>query len=72
MNDIAFDPFAGGDILRLAPTTAPQREILASARLSDEANTAFNEAIDQSGIEQHHQRAISTITVGQHAAPCPV
>lgn len=45
MNDIAFDPFAGGDILRLAPTTAPQREILASARLSDEANTAFNEAI---------------------------
>jgi amino acid adenylation domain-containing protein len=40
-----FNPFAAGEILRLCPTTAPQREILASARLGDEANTAFNEAI---------------------------
>ncbi len=40
-----FNPFAAGEILRLCPTTAPQREILASEWFGDEANTAFNEAI---------------------------
>lgn len=40
-----FDPFAGGEIERVSPTTAPQKEILTSAKVSDEANTAFNEAV---------------------------
>lgn len=40
-----FDPFAGGELLRVSPTTAPQQEIIAAAKMSDEANTAFNEAI---------------------------
>ncbi|MEM6575222.1 MAG: amino acid adenylation domain-containing protein, partial [Pseudomonadota bacterium] len=40
-----FDPFAGGEILRVSPTTDPQKEIVASAHISDEANTAFNEAV---------------------------
>ena len=44
-SDIDFDPFAGGEILRVSPTTLPQREIIASAQMSDEANTAFNEAV---------------------------
>lgn len=41
----SFDPFAGGELLRVSPTTAPQQEIIAAAKMSDEANTAFNEAI---------------------------
>ncbi len=41
----SFDPFAGGELLRVSPTTAPQQEIFAAAKISDEANTAFNEAI---------------------------
>jgi amino acid adenylation domain-containing protein len=41
----SFNPFAGGELLRVAPTTPPQQEILAAAKMSDEANTAFNEAI---------------------------
>lgn len=45
MSEVEFDPFAGGELLRLAPTTAPQKEIITAAKLSDEANTAFNEAI---------------------------
>jgi len=42
---VTFDPFAGGELLRVSPTTWPQKEILASAQMSDEANTAFNEAV---------------------------
>jgi amino acid adenylation domain-containing protein len=40
-----FNPFASGEILRLCPTTGPQQELIASAQFSDEANTAFNEAV---------------------------
>ena len=35
----------GGEIARTVPSTEPQREIIASAYMSDEANTAFNEAV---------------------------
>jgi amino acid adenylation domain-containing protein len=45
MESESFNPFAAGEILRVAPTTAPQKEILTSARISDVANTAFNEGI---------------------------
>ncbi len=40
-----FDPFRGGEIARVAPSTEPQREVIASAMMSAEANTAFNEAV---------------------------
>ncbi len=45
MSQPQFDPFAGGEISRLCPTTAPQQEIITSSKMSDEANTAFNEAV---------------------------
>lgn len=45
MSSVDFDPFAGGEILQVSPTTWPQKEIIASAQMSDEANTAFNEAV---------------------------
>ncbi|GAA0839803.1 hypothetical protein GCM10009113_03870 [Marinobacter szutsaonensis] len=45
MSSANFNPFAGGELLRVAPATGPQREIIASAQLSDVANTAFNEAV---------------------------
>ncbi len=45
MSSIGFNPFAAGEILRVAPTTGPQKEIIASAQMGDEANTAFNEAV---------------------------
>ncbi|MDC8455651.1 non-ribosomal peptide synthetase [Marinobacter sp. DS40M6] len=45
MSSASFNPFAGGELLRVAPATGPQREIIASAQLSDVANTAFNEAV---------------------------
>lgn len=40
-----FDPFAGGELLRVSPTTAPQREVFASTLMGDDANVAFNEAV---------------------------
>ncbi|PIE22242.1 MAG: non-ribosomal peptide synthetase [Planctomycetota bacterium] len=40
-----YDPFAGAPISKLAPTTEEQREILAAAALSDNANCAYNEAV---------------------------
>ena len=45
MTTVDFDPFAGGELQRVSPTTWPQKEIIASAQMSDEANTAFNEAV---------------------------
>ena len=45
MNSTNFNPFAGGFIDRVSPSTQPQREVLATAQQSDEANTAFNEAV---------------------------
>ena len=45
MSSASFNPLAGGELLRVAPATGPQREIIASAQLSDVANTAFNEAV---------------------------
>ena len=37
-SEIKFDPFAGGEILRVAPTTAPQQEVITAAKMSEEAN----------------------------------
>lgn len=45
MSSTSFDPFAGGIIQRVSPCTPPQREVLASSQVSDEANTGFNEAV---------------------------
>lgn len=45
MSSANFNPFAGGELLKVAPATGPQREIIASAQISDVANTAFNEAV---------------------------
>ena len=45
MTSTAFNPFAGGVIARVSPSTQPQQEVLATAQLSDQANTAFNEAV---------------------------
>ncbi|MEM6639206.1 MAG: amino acid adenylation domain-containing protein [Pseudomonadota bacterium] len=62
---VDYDPFRSGEIARTVPSTEPQREILASALLSDAANIAFNEgvslrfpyAVDPGELE----RALTTI-----------
>ena len=41
---VDYDPFRSGEIARVAPTTEAQREIIVSARMSDEANLGFNES----------------------------
>lgn len=43
--DDDFDPFAGGPMARVAPTTPAQREVLTAAMLGDDANCAYNEAV---------------------------
>jgi amino acid adenylation domain-containing protein len=40
-----FNPFAAGEIERVAPSTFAQREVIASSQMSDEASTAFNEGV---------------------------
>ena len=43
---VAFDPFAGPEILRLAPVTEPQAEIWAACLVGgDDASRAYNEAV---------------------------
>lgn len=43
---LAFDPFAGPEIVRLAPVTEPQAEIWTACLLGgDDANRAYNESV---------------------------
>lgn len=48
--DAPLDPFAGGALLASAPTTDAQREVLAVARLGDDANLAYNEGTQLSFV----------------------
>ncbi|RYY87770.1 MAG: hypothetical protein EOO24_34545 [Comamonadaceae bacterium] len=40
-----FDPFGGGQIERIVPTTEPQREVWLGDQLSTEASLAYNESM---------------------------
>ncbi len=40
-----FDPFAGGDVARVVPTTEPQREIWLAAKMQPEASLSYNESV---------------------------
>nr|WP_246373179.1 non-ribosomal peptide synthetase [Lysobacter spongiae] len=42
---VDYDPFAGGPIERVVPTTEPQRELWLASRLGDEASLAYNESV---------------------------
>ena len=39
------DPFAGGELARVVPTTEPQREVWLADRLGPDASLAFNESV---------------------------
>ncbi|MFT4255606.1 MAG: amino acid adenylation domain-containing protein [Pseudoxanthomonas sp.] len=42
---IDYDPFAGGALRRVAPTTEPQREVWLADKLGEAASLAFNESV---------------------------
>ena len=42
---VDYDPFAGGALARVVPTTEPQREVWLADRLGREASLAYNESI---------------------------
>lgn len=42
---IDFDPFAGAPLLRVVPTTEPQREVWLADQLGEDASLAFNESV---------------------------
>ena len=68
---VDFDPFRGGEIARIVPSTEPQREIIASAMMSPEANTAFNEAVSltiEGGIDPGAIEAALSRIVDRHDA----
>jgi amino acid adenylation domain-containing protein len=45
LQPIDYDPFAGGDLQRVVPTTEPQREVWLADRLGRDASLAFNESV---------------------------
>lgn len=45
MSCVDYDPFAGGSLARVVPTTEAQREIWLAAQLSREASLAYNESV---------------------------
>ncbi|MGV8944004.1 amino acid adenylation domain-containing protein [Thermomonas sp.] len=61
------DPFAGGEIARVVPTTEPQREVWLADRLGPDASLAFNESVslrlsgtlDQAALEAALQALVS-------------
>ncbi len=58
---VAFDPFAGPEIIRLAPVTEPQAEIWASCLLGgDDANRAYNESVSLRLTGQLNQGALQS------------
>lgn len=65
------DPFGGGGIARVVPTTEPQREVLAAAALGDRANTAYNEAVTvrlRGGLDAAAVEAALRTLVDRHDA----
>jgi amino acid adenylation domain-containing protein len=42
---VDYDPFADGELLRVVPTTEPQREIWLADKLGRDASLAFNESV---------------------------
>ncbi|MEP6633283.1 MAG: amino acid adenylation domain-containing protein, partial [Luteimonas sp.] len=42
---VDYDPFAGGELLRVVPTTEPQREVWLADKLGRDASLAFNESV---------------------------
>ena len=42
---VDYDPFAGGELLRVVPTTEPQREVWLADQLGNDASLAFNESV---------------------------
>ncbi|MFT3761944.1 MAG: amino acid adenylation domain-containing protein [Pseudoxanthomonas sp.] len=42
---VDYDPFAGGELSRVTPTTEPQRELWLASRLGEDASLAYNESV---------------------------
>ncbi|MDH5833931.1 non-ribosomal peptide synthetase [Luteimonas kalidii] len=42
---VDYDPFAGGTLARVAPTTEPQRELWLASQLGEDASLAYNESV---------------------------
>lgn len=42
---VEYDPFAGGELARVVPTTEPQREVWLADRLGEDASLAYNESV---------------------------
>ncbi|WP_457021361.1 amino acid adenylation domain-containing protein [Luteimonas sp. A611] len=42
---VAYDPFAGGAVARVVPTTEPQRELWLAAHLGEDGSLAYNESV---------------------------
>jgi len=45
LTSVDYDPFAGGALSRVAPTTEPQREVWLADKLSAEASLSYNESV---------------------------
>jgi len=42
---VGYDPFAGGAVARVVPTTEPQRELWLAAHLGEDGSLAYNESV---------------------------
>ncbi len=69
MPNQSFDPFAGAQLQKTAPSTGAQRELWTAARLGDEASLAFNESISlelQGPLDELALRQALTDLVARH------
>lgn len=68
---VDYDPFAGGALARVAPTTEPQRELWLASQLGEDASLAYNESVSlrlRGGLDAARlQRALQEV-VARHDA----
>jgi amino acid adenylation domain-containing protein len=68
---VDYDPFAGGALSRVVPTTEPQREVWLASQLGEDASLAYNESVSlrlRGALDAGRlQRALQTV-VARHDA----
>lgn len=69
--NVDYNPFVGGELARVVPSTEAQKEIWASVQMGDDANRAFNESVTLSllgDLDLPAMQAAFRELVGRHEA----
>ena len=69
LTSVDYDPFAGGALSRVAPTTEPQREVWLADKLSAEASLSYNESVLAAPARRARYRRAQRRPAARHRSP---